>query len=523
MKKLLKASVGALAVSAMVTTTAIAGGILKRGNGAEPATLDPHFASGTWENNIIGDMFLGLTTEDSKGVMIPGLATSWKISEDGKTYTFKIRDAVWSDGTEITADDFVFSFKRILAPETAAKYSFMLHPIKGAKAFNEGKGKASDVAVKAIDKDTLEVKLEKVTPYFLESLTHYTGWAVPAHTVKKHGKEWARKGNIVVSGAFTLKEWTPNSKVVLTKNKKFFDAKNVSLDGVEFYPVEKATAELKRWKAGEFHTTTELPGGMLSNLKKEFGSQVLVSPRLGTYYYTINHNVFKDVRVRQALNMSINREIITSKISGNGEVPAYSWVAPKTNNYPSAARLSFEKMSYADRVKKAKDLMAAAGYSKSKPLEVALSYNTSEGHKKVAVAIASMWKQVGVKVTLSNSEAKVHYAELKKNNFEIGRAGWIGDYNDPTTFLDLFLADVTYNYGRYNNSKFDALMKKAAGMASDLNARAAILKQAEKLAIEEVALMPIYHYVNKQMVSNKITGWDSNLIGTHRSRWVSFK
>ena len=525
MKTLLKTSVGVLAVSTMLTTSALAGGILKRNNGAEPATLDPHFASGTWENNIIGDMFLGLTSEDSKGKLIKGLAESWKISSDGLTYTFKIRDAVWSDGTEITANDFEYSMKRILDPKTAAKYAFILHVIKGAKKFNKGEGSKDDVAVKALDKDTLQITLENVTPYFLELLTHYTAFAVPMHTVKKHGKDWAKPANMVVSGPFKLTKWVPNSIITVSKNNKFYDAKNVSLDGVEFYPIEKATAGLQRWKAGEIHTTM-VPSGMYKKLKGELGSQLRVSPRLGVYYYTVqtNHPVLKNADVRQALNMTINRKFITEKISASGEIPAYSWVALGTNNYPNAYELAWKNDSYASRVAKAKEILAKYGYSKSKPLDIEITYNTYDAHKKIAVAIGGMWKEIGVKTTFSNQETKTHYEDLNNNNFKaVGRAGWIGDYNDPMTFLDLLLSDSKYNYGRYNNPKFDALLKKASGMASDLNARAKILRDAEKLAMDEAASFPIYYYMNKMIVSNKITGWDDNLMGVNRSRWVSFK
>lgn len=505
-----------------LTSSAFADGVLKRGNGGEPATLDPHFASGTWENNIIGDMFLGLTTEDSKGRLIPGLAKSWDISEDGLTYTFYIRDALWSDGKEITADDFVYSFKRILKPETAAKYSFMLHPIKGAVEYNKGEAGENILAVKAPNKDTFQVTLKSPTPYFLDSLTHYTGWAVPKHAIEKHGEAWTRVNNIVVSGAFILKAWVPNSKITLVKNARFFDAENVALDGVEFFPIEKYTAELKRWEAGELHTTHEIPAGMTKTLKEKYANQLLISPRLGTYYYSINHKAISDSRIHEAMSLAVDREIITDKITGSGEVPAYSWVAPGANNYPKAAVLNFKNLTKAERLSRAKQLMKEAGYSQDKPLEVELSYNTNDNHKKIAVAISAMWKAIGIKTILSNTEVKVHYQQLRDGKFEVGRAGWIGDYNDPYTFLELFKSGIEYNYGRYSNAKYDAAMEKASQMTGDLNARAELMRQAEQLALNEHALIPIYHYVNKRMINSKISGWDSNLMGVHRSRFVSF-
>lgn len=512
---------------AWVFSSAWAGGVLKRGNGGEPASLDPHFASGTWENNIIGDMFMGLTTIDSKGGLIPGLAKSWSVSADGLTYTFKLRNAMWSDGRAITAEDFVYSFKRILNPQTAAKYSFMLHPIKGAVAYNKGEGSVNKLAVKALDKHTLEIKLVSPAPYFLESLSHYTAWAVPKHVVEKKGKKWAREGNIVVSGAFILKSWVPNSIITLVKNDKFFDAQNVALDGVEFYAIEKRVTELKRWEAGELHTTDEIPGGMTTQLREKYGDQLRISPRLGTYYYALNSKVIKDRRIREAMSLALNREIITDKITASGEIPAYSWVAPGTNNYsapPSqVAMLRFKNWSQARRMARAKQLMKEVGYNPSKPLLLKLSYNTSDSHKKIAVAAASMWKAIGIKIEMSNVEVKIHYDQLQEGKFEVGRAGWIGDYNDPYTFLELLQTDNSNNYGNYSNPEYDRLMKKASTMAGDLQVRAKLMHQAEQIMLDDHAVIPVYYYVNKELVNRKVKGWDENLDGTHRSRFVSLQ
>ena len=524
MKKLLKGCVGTIIASTLLASTALAGGILKRGNGSEPKSVDPHIVDGNWEDTIVGDMFLGLLTEDAKGNLIPGLAKSWSISNGGKTYTFKIRDAVWSDGTEITAHDFAYSFKRLLNPDTGSGYAYMLYTIKGATAYNDGEGKAEDVAVKAIDKDTLQITLEEPTPYFLQSMTNNTGWAVPKHIVQKHGAGWSKPENIVVSGPFKITEWIPNSRIKLVKNNKFFDAKNVSLDGVEYFPLE-SSPELKRWKAGELHTTFSIPSGQVDKLKSQFGTQVRVHPEIALYYYSINHKRFTDPNVRMAMNMTINRELITEKITRDGQVPAYSFVPPGVNNYSEAAQLSFKNMSQSERVAKAKKLMAAAGYSKSNPLKVEISYDTDEENKKIAVAIASMWKEIGIVTTQSNTEMKVHYENLDPeiSKFDVGSAGWGGDYNDPQTFLEVNLASNYYNYAGYNDPKHDALMEKAKTMTNDLDARAKVLKQAEQLALEAGAVWPIYYYVTKNMVSNKIDGWHDNIMSVHRSRWISIK
>ena len=492
------------------------------GNGAEPSTIDPHFAGGDWESNIVGDMFMGLITESADGKLIAGLAERWEISQDGKTYTFKIRDAKWSDGEKITANDFEFSFKRALNPKTASKFSFILYPIKNAESVNRGDSGLSSLGVKALNDSTLKITLEDTTPYFLELLTHYTSFAVPSHTVKKHGKEWTKKENIVVSGAFKLEEWKPQTSLTVAKNQNFWDAKNVKLDKVIFYPIEDTSSELKRYSAGELHITMRIPKGAYSRLKKDFGAELHSSPLLGIYYYPINTQKITDIRIRKALSLAINRDVITQKITAGGELPAYAFVPPGTNNYDvKQPQLSFAKATYNDNVAQAKELMKQAGYSKSNPFEFELKYNTQKGHKKVAIAIASMWKQIGVNATLFNQESKVHYNDLMSDNFEVGRAGWVGTYNDPTTFTDLFLENP-YNYSRWIDKGVSANAKKASKTV-DLKKRAKILAQVEKEILEGHATIPIYYYVINRLVSDKVIGWEDNLLNIHRSRWLDLK
>ena len=523
MRAILKKAAAVLMAVAM--TPAWAGGVMHLGNGAEPASMDPHFITGTWESSIVGGMFMGLTTSDAKARIIPGLATSWDISDDGKTYTFDLRDgAKWSDGQPITAEDFVFSLQRILRPETAAKYAFILYPIKNAEAVNKGEMKADKIGVRAINSDTLEIQLEAPTPFFLEQLTHYTAFPVPMHAVKKHGKDWTKKENIVVSGSFILDEWMPQSHLKVVKNPMFFDADNVSLDGIVYYPTEDKSAELKRFRAGELHATWGVPSGQYAKLKADFGDNFRVAPYLGVYYYPINVNKIKDVNVRRALSMAVNREVISEKILGEGQTPAYGWVPPGINNYVPADKqpqLPFKGRSYKENVADAKRILQKAGYSKDKPLKVQLKYNTNEAHKKVALAIAAMWKPLGVEVEMFNQEAKVHYNDLKNNDFDIGRAGWIGDYNDPTTFTDLQL-DNAYNYSRYIDQELIANAKKAAKI-TDLDERARVLAQVEQAILDGHAVIPIYYYVSKHLVSDQVQGWEDNIQDRHRPRYLSLK
>ncbi len=505
--------------------SAFAGGKLRVATLGEPASLDPHKISGTWENYIVGDMFVGLTTENPKAEPIPGVAESWTISEDGTVYTFKLRESVWSDGTPLTADDFVYSMQRILAPETAAQYASLLYVIKGAEAVNKGKAKAETLAVKAIDKQTLEITLTGPAPFFLELLTHYTAYPVPKHIIEKYGKDWAKPEHIAVNGPYTLKEWLPNTHVVLVKNDRFWDAAEVSLDELVFYTQEDRVAVQKRFRAGEIDIATDFASDQIDWLRKNLPDETHIAPYMGVYYYPFNtkRKPFDDVRVRKALSMAVNREALTEKVLKTGELPAYSFVPPGIANYDNPAEVSWKSMPYAERMKEAKKLLKEAGYDSKNPLKLTLSYNTSENHKRIAVAIASMWKPLGVIAELNNKEVKVHYANLKEGDFEVARAGWIADYNDAQNFLYLLESRTgANNYGKFSNAEFDKLML-AAEKEADLQKRGELMRKAEAIAMEELPIIPIYHNVSKSLVAKNVKGFVDNPKDIHRWRYVSLK
>lgn len=517
----------AVALSATLSGGLAAQDVLRVGNMGEPATLDPHHVAGTWENRIIGDMFLGLTTEGPDGSVVPGAAESWTVSDDGLVYTFKLRDHSWSDGTPVTADDFVFSLRRILAPETAAKYASLLYPIKNAEELNSGKMQGMEnLAVRAIDAKTLEITLKAPTPYFIEQLTHYTAFPVPKHLVETFGDDWIKKEHIASNGAYVLDEWVPNTHVRLAKNKSFYDAANVAIEKVEFYPTEDRGAVQKRFRAGEIDIAKDFASEQFDFLKKELPNETRVAPYLGIYYYPINTKKppFDDPRVRQALSMVIDREAITDKVLKTGEVPAYSFVPPGTGNYGDPAYVSWMETPYAERVKQAKALLAEAGYGPENPLKFMLSYNTSENHKRIAIAVASMWKKaLGVEAELFNQEVTPHYDKLEQNDFDVARAGWIADYNDAQNFLYLLETRTgRQNYGRWSNPEFDSLMEQAS-TTTDMDKRAALLHQAEAIAMAEQPIIPIYYYVSKNLVSSRVQGWEPNVKDIQRSRYLSLK
>ena len=518
------------ALALALAAPAMAQSVYVRGNTADPETLDQHKTSTTYEANVLRDLYEGLVVYDANAQVVPGVAESWEVSDDGLTYTFKLReDAKWSNGDPVTAEDFVYSFQRIMTPETGAKYANILYPIKGAEAVNKGEAEPGSMGVKAIDERTLEIALENPTPFFLELLTHQTGLPVHRTSVEEHGADFVRPENMVTNGAYTLVENTPNAQIVLRKSDTFHSADEVAIEEVHFLPTEDRSAALRRFQAGEIHSNNDVPEEQFEFMKEELGDeQFRVAPYLGTYYYTIKSDKepFSDPTVRQALSMAIDREFLADEISPTF-LPADGYVPEGISNYgdeASAPKFSFNEMSLLDREDEAKRLLEEAGFGPDKPLEVEIVYNTSENHKNVATAIADMWKPLGVEVSLRNADLATHYAALRDGaDYDVARAGWIGDYNDPQNFLFLFESDnLGFNYSRYDNPEYDALMDEAS-KETDLEARAEILKKAEAMLMEEVGVIPIFFYTSKNLVSPKLKGWKDNIQDAHATRWMSIE
>ena len=509
------------------SVTAQAETVLHRGNGAEPETLDPAKSTGVTEANIQYELFEGLTTYSADGKVIPGVAESWDISDDGKTYTFHLRkDDKWSNGDPVTAGDFVYSLRRLVDPATASDYAYIVDDIVNAAKIRQGEEKdITKLGAEAVDDSTLKITLEHSTPYFLGLLRHSSVLPVNEKAIKAHPDDWTKPGNLIGNGAFTLTEWTPQSSLTMTKNPNFHDAANVKLDKIVMYPTEDIAEEFKRFRAGELDVTYEAPSDQMkfiqANMKDEFEN----SPYLGTYYYVINltkEPLGKQRDLREALALAIDRETLVSKITQAGELPAYAWVPPGIIGYEQQA-VDFKGEKKAARIAKAKELLKAAGYGPSNPLKVELLYNTSENHKKIAVAVQSMWKQVGVDATLTNQEWKVYLGTRHDKQYQVARAAWIGDYADPTTFLTLFLSDAgDQNDAGYNNPDYDKLVKGSA-TESDPAKRMAMLEQAEKIFLHDLPIIPVYHYTTKHMVSKKLTGWEFNVLDFHLGRYLAFK
>jgi oligopeptide transport system substrate-binding protein len=493
-----------------------------RGNSAEPDSLDPHKVQTTWENNIIGDMFMGLLTEDAHANPVPGAAESYVESADGLTYTFKIRDHIWSDGVPVTAHDFVFSLRRILDPKTAAPYASLLYPIKNAEAVNGGRLPVAALGAKALDDKTLQLTFDYQVPYLPQLLTHYTMMPVPQHVVEKYGDRWLDPQNIAVNGAYKLNEWIPNDHITLTQNPHFYDAKNVSIETVNFYPTQDYSEAIKRFRAGEFDTSTGLPSSELQWLKDNLPGVLRLAPFILIQYVQFNFTAkpFDDLRVRQAVSLAIYREIIASSIMRAGEKPAYAFVPPGIPGYGGHAQLAFRHTSMDARIAKAKALLAEAGYGPDNPLTFEYAFQQQTDAKLIAVALQEMWRAIGAEVTLVPADAQVHYNQLRKQHFQAAWAGWIADYRDAKDFL--FLAQTSskdMNSGRYSNPKFDALVAKSDNVRDPLQ-RAKLLQQAEQIMLDDVAFAPVFYGVSRAIVSKQVKNWVDNDVSINRTRYI---
>ena len=506
--------------------SAYAENVLHRGNGAEPETLDLHKSTGVPEANIQRDLFEGLVSVGADGSLIPGAAKSWEQDASGKLWTFTLRDdGKWSNGEKVVASDFVNAFQRALSPATASEYAFILWPVKNAKAINKGEiDDVTKLGISAPDDLTLKIELENPTPYLTGLLSHHMTYPVYVKSIAEHGKKWTRPNNLISNGPYQLAEWKPQTKLKLIKNPYFRDANNIHFNTVYFHPIENKGAELKRFRAGELDITDDVPSDQMKWVKENLKANFRNTPYIGTYYLAMNveQAPFKDnPDLRKALSFAIDRTILTEKVTKAGELPGLSWVPPGVNGYTSQA-IPELALANRKRLQLSRELYANAGYSKNKPLEVELLYNTSENHKKIAIAISAMWKQtLGVKVKLRNEEWKVYLSSRTQRKFQLIRSGWIGDYNDASNFLDLFRGDVgTINPAGWKNAEYDSLMKQAE---IELNAekRIDLMQQAEKILLSEMPLIPIYYYTTQHLLNPELKGWEDNVMDIHPSRYLS--
>ncbi|MBN1238813.1 MAG: peptide ABC transporter substrate-binding protein [Gammaproteobacteria bacterium] len=497
--------------------------VIHWGNGADPGTLDPQKGRGVPGSNIQRDLFEGLIAEAPNGDLIPGVAETWDVSEDGLTYTFHLReDARWSNGDAVTAEDFVFGLRRAADPATLSEYSFIVAPILNAEAITAGDLPPEELGVRAIDERTLEIGLRGPTPYFLGLLSHPVTYPVHRPSLEEHGVRFTRPGNLIGNGAYTLVEAVVQSHVRLERNPYYWDDESTTIDVVYHHATEDTTAELKRYRADELDATYFIPKAQLPWIRENLPDELTIAPYLGSYYYGFNLTKppFKgNLALRRALALAIDREIITKQITNAGEIAAFGFVPP-VNNY-EGQQMPEAAWSQQERETEARRLYLDAGYSPENPLRVELLYNTQDDHRRIAVAVASMWRRVlGVQTEIVNQEWKVYLdTRTQKEDTQVFRAGWIGDYNDAYTFAELPLSDSGLNDFGYDSEEYDALVAKA-GMELDMQTRAGYLQEAERVLLDDMPLIPIYFYVTAKMVKPWVDGYEPNIMDHYRSQDV---
>lgn len=484
-----------------------------RGNGAEVSSLDPHKTQGVPESHVIRDLLEGLVNQDADGNVIPGVAESWE-TEDNKKYVFHLRkDAKWSNGDPVTAHDFEYSFKRVTDPATASPYSWYMEYTKmvNAKDIVAGNKDKETLGIKAIDDHTLEVQLETAVPYFVKMMGHTTVKPVHRATVEKFGDQWTKPENFVGNGAYVVDNWVVNERIELKRNEQYWDNENTTLDKVTFLPIENQVAEMNRFLAGEIDMTYEIPNEHYRRLKQEHSDQLSVVGNLCTYYYIFNSNrePFNDLRVRKALSFAIDRGVVTEALLGQGQKPAYFLTPEITAGFDPVAP-DYASMTQEERDAEAKRLLEEAGFSAENPLDFKLLYNTSENHKKIAVAIGQMWKdKLGVEVELDNQEWKTYLSTKDEGNFDVARAGWCGDYNEASSFLTLMKSNNTTGGIHYGSAAYDEIINNAMNSTSE-EERNQLYLDAEAQLAKDMPIAPIYQYVKARLLNPKVGGFPAN-------------
>ncbi|MBL0039580.1 MAG: peptide ABC transporter substrate-binding protein [Xanthomonadales bacterium] len=500
--------------------------VLDRGNGPEPTTLDAHRGSEVNAQNVLMDLYEGLVTFAADGTIVPGMAERWAVSADGLTWTFHLRDNLrWSNGEALTAAQYVASMRRALDPETAAPLASLFATIRHAPAVMRGDEPTSALGIHAPDARTVVIELTQPTA-LLERLTLPVAAPIHLPSLQRHGAQHTRPGNWVGNGPYRLVEWTPQASLLLERNPRFHAAGEVAIDRVRFHVTEDANTEQKRFVAGDLDLTEVVPPGRLDRLRARFGSQLRISPYLGTFYfgYNLRRAPFADQpKLRRALSLAVDRDILTRYITALGETPAYALIPPvmlgtAARTPPDAA------MTQAARVAEAQRLYAESGYSRDAPLEIELRYNTSTPHRRLALAVAAMWReQLGVRTHLVNEEWKVFVQNRRSGRLtEVFRGGWIADVDDPLAFLDAFDGASPTNWTGYGDAAFSRSLA-AARATPDPALRMQRFVDAETRLLQSQPILPIYFYVSKHLVRDEVEGFVANPLDRHPSRWMRLR
>jgi oligopeptide transport system substrate-binding protein len=497
--------------------------VLHRVGTDDPATIDPQRASLPGEQLILIDLFMSLTTPGMDGRPIPGSAESWTISPDGKTYLFTLRANLrWSDGKPMPAADWVWAFQRMLDPKTAYPLASRLFPIKNARAVAMGEKPVSALGVSAVDARTLRVELENPTPYFVDVIMT-AALPTPRHVIEKHGAAWTRPENIVGNGPFVLQEWRPNGHVRVNRNPNFWGADRVKLDAVYHYPLGNPVTMARRFDAGELDLVLVVPPERLEEMRKRNPKVVHLSRGIGNEVIVFNtrSGPTADRRVRRALSMLIDRDVVARNVIGLPGVGAYSLIAPGVLNYGESAKPDFAAWTPAKRLAEAKRLLAEAGYGPGKPLRVRLGFPSTDLNRKVAVAVGAMWGQAGVRAELQQKETKALVTEVGVGDFDAARFVWVASASDPYSYLERLLSTgsaVGMNTSGYRNPAFDTKLAEGSREV-DVKRRAAILREAEAMALADQPVAPVYFIVGRRVVAERVRGFADNPRGLYPS-WL---
>ncbi|MCC6593942.1 MAG: peptide ABC transporter substrate-binding protein [Xanthomonadales bacterium] len=511
-------SLGLRWLLALLLAAPLAARTLERGNGPEPDSLDPQRAQGLSAQQVLRDLYEGLLRDDADGRLVPGAAERYQISADGREYRFWLHaDGRYADGAPLTAQDFVYALGRALDPATAAPSAALLLPIAGAAARLRGEHGA--LGVEALDTRTLRIRLERPRSDFLRRLALPVAMPVRRAEIEAHGMTWTRPGRLVGNGAYVLREWTPQASLRLERNPHYRRAGEVAMASVRYHVTEDAGAERKRFLAGELHLTETLPPGQLARLRAQHAGELVVAPAYATFYlgYNLRQRKLADPRLRAALSLAIDRERLVRHITGTGETAAYALLPPAGE---AGARMAEAALSQAAREQRARELYAAAGHSPAQPLRIELRYNTSLANRRIGLAVAAMWQQVlGLDARLRNEEWKVFVQTRRAGAItEVFRGGWFADYIDPLNFLEPLRADSALNTLGWRDPAYDALLDAAA--ADTGAAREEALRAAEQRLLDAHALIPLFHYSSKHLVSREVCGFRAHPLDHHPSEFL---
>lgn len=504
--------------------------ILHIANGEEPRELDPLLTTGSPEHNILFALFEGLVKKHPQTLEItPAVAKRWTLSEDKTTYTFYLRkSARWSNGDPVTANDFVYAWKRSLMPKFGSEWAYMKYFIKNAEAFNTGEITDFDqVGVHALDDHTLKVKLNYPTNFFLQVLDHNSYYPVHQPTIEKFAEidqpisPWTRPENFVGNGPFVLTRWDLNEAIETRRNTHYWDNANIFLNGVHFYPITDQQAEVRAYRSGQVHVTysPQMAIEKIAYFKETQPESLRITPTYSIYHYEINVTKppLNDARVRKALALSIDRKTLVEKVTKGGEPPAYSFIPPDPHGYSPQSYFTYDP-------EKAKALLAEAGFPNGEGFPtIDLLYNTQDNHRKVALAIQQMLKDaLNINIRLSNQEWKVYLNSKRNLEHDLARAGWIADYLDPSNFIEVLYSQSGNNDTGWKNDTYDAIVEQLKS-TSDQNERWILFEQANKILADEMPVIPIYNYSDLNLVSPKVKGWHDNVLHYHPYNGVSFE